>query len=71
MSVESMKVKAAVIEEIKEGIAFAHERNVKVYITANILAHNVKINGEVVSKDVVVNEYLVYKETNKKYSIVF
>lgn len=27
-------------EEIKEGIEFAHERGVKVYITANILAHN-------------------------------
>ena len=28
------------IDEIKEGIAFAHERGVKVYITANIYAHN-------------------------------
>ncbi len=28
------------IEEMKEGIAFAHERNVKVYVTANIYAHN-------------------------------
>ena len=27
-------------EEIREGIAFAHERGVKVYITANIFAHN-------------------------------
>ena len=27
-------------EEIREGIAFAHEHGVKVYITANILAHN-------------------------------
>ena len=27
-------------EDMKEGIAFAHERNVKVYVTANILAHN-------------------------------
>lgn len=28
------------LEEMREGIAFAHERNVKVYVTANILAHN-------------------------------
>ena len=28
------------MEEMKEGIRFAHERNVKVYVTANILAHN-------------------------------
>lgn len=27
-------------EEMVEGIAFAHERGVKVYVTANILAHN-------------------------------
>lgn len=28
------------IEEIKEGIEFAHERGAKVYITANIIPHN-------------------------------
>ena len=28
------------IEDMKEGIEFAHERGVKVYVTANILAHN-------------------------------
>ncbi len=28
------------IDEIKEGIAFAHERGAKVYITANIIPHN-------------------------------
>lgn len=32
-------------EEMKEGIAFAHERNVKVYVTANILAHNRDLEG--------------------------
>lgn len=32
-------------EEIKEGIAFAHARGVKVYITANILAHNDDLEG--------------------------
>ncbi len=28
------------IEDMKEGVRFAHERGVKVYVTANILAHN-------------------------------
>lgn len=32
-------------EDMKEGIAFAHERNVKVYVTANILAHNDDLEG--------------------------
>ena len=32
-------------EEMKEGIAFAHERGVKVYVTANILAHNRDLPG--------------------------
>lgn len=32
-------------EEIKEGIDFAHARGVKVYITANILAHNEDLAG--------------------------
>lgn len=31
--------------EMKEGIAFAHERGVKVYVTANILAHNEDLPG--------------------------
>ena len=30
---------------MKEGIAFAHERGVKVYVTANILAHNEDLPG--------------------------
>ena len=33
-------------EEIREGIAFAHEHGVKVYITANILAHDYDLEGE-------------------------
>lgn len=32
-------------EEIREGIGFAHARNVKVYVTANILAHNYDLEG--------------------------
>lgn len=39
------KAKNFTNEEIKEGIAFAHERGVKVYITANILAHNEDLEG--------------------------
>lgn len=34
------KAKNFSMEELKEGIAFAHAHNVKVYVTANILAHN-------------------------------
>lgn len=32
-------------EEMAEGIAFAHRRGVKVYVTANILAHNADLAG--------------------------
>lgn len=32
-------------EEMKKGIAFAHERGVKVYVTVNILAHNEDMPG--------------------------
>ncbi|MBR3807643.1 MAG: U32 family peptidase [Lachnospiraceae bacterium] len=31
--------------DMKEGIAFAHEHGVKVYVTANILAHNSDLKG--------------------------
>ncbi|MCI8517755.1 MAG: U32 family peptidase [Hungatella sp.] len=33
------------LEEMGEGIAFAHKRGVKVYVTANILAHNQDLPG--------------------------
>ncbi|MBQ2897339.1 MAG: U32 family peptidase [Clostridia bacterium] len=33
------------MQEIKEGIEYAHERNKKVYITANILPHNDDLSG--------------------------
>lgn len=39
------KAKNFYMEEIKEGIAFAHAHDVKVYITANILAHNGDLDG--------------------------
>lgn len=39
------KAKNFTNEEIKEGIAFAHSRGAKVYITANILAHNDDLPG--------------------------
>ncbi|MCD8120053.1 MAG: U32 family peptidase [Lachnospiraceae bacterium] len=32
-------------EDMKEGIAYAHERGVRVYVTANILAHNRDLEG--------------------------
>jgi len=39
------KAKNFSMEEMKEGIAFAHERGVKVFVTANILAHNYDLEG--------------------------
>lgn len=39
------------MEEMAEGIVFAHKRGVKVYVTVNILAHNYDLDG--------VKEYLV------------
>lgn len=32
------------IEDMKEGVKFAHERGVRVFVTANILAHNEDLN---------------------------
>ena len=39
------KAKNFSMDEIREGIAFAHAHDVKVYITANILAHNGDLDG--------------------------
>ena len=39
------KAKNFSLDEMREGIAFAHERDVKVYVTANILAHNYDLKG--------------------------
>ena len=39
------KAKNFSMEDMKEGIAFAHEHGVKVYVTANILAHNGDLAG--------------------------
>ena len=39
------KAKNFSMEEMKEGIVFAHEHGVKVYVTANILAHNQDLPG--------------------------
>lgn len=39
------KAKNFSIEEMAEGIAFAHEHGVRVYVTANILAHNYDLEG--------------------------
>ena len=39
------KAKNFTLEDMREGISFAHERGVKVYVTANILAHNYDLDG--------------------------
>ena len=39
------KAKNFSMEDMKEGIQFAHEPNVRVYVTANILAHNGDLPG--------------------------
>lgn len=39
------KAKNFTKEEMAKGIQFAHEHNVKVYVTANILAHNDDLSG--------------------------
>ena len=39
------KAKNFSLEEMAEGIRFAHERGAKVYVTANILAHNEDLEG--------------------------
>lgn len=39
------KAKNFSMEEMAEGIAYAHGKNVRVYVTANILAHNCDLEG--------------------------
>ena len=39
------KAKNFSLEEMKEGVGFAHAHDVKVYVTANILAHNKDLDG--------------------------
>lgn len=39
------KAKNFTIDEMAEGVCFAHEHGVKVYVTANILAHNRDLDG--------------------------
>ena len=39
------KAKNFSMDDMKEGIAFAHAHGVKVYVTANILAHNRDLEG--------------------------
>ena len=51
------KAKNFSLEEMAEGIAFAHAHQVKVYVTANILAHNYDLDG--------VREYLTELENMK------
>lgn len=51
------KAKNFTMEEMAEGIAFAHARGVKVYVTTNILAHNYDLDG--------VREYLTELQNMK------
>lgn len=51
------KAKNFSMEEMAEGIAFAHAHGVKVYVTANILAHNYDLEG--------VREYFVQLKNMK------
>lgn len=39
------KAKNFTIEDMAEGIKYAHERNKKVFVTANVLAHNNQLEG--------------------------
>ena len=39
------KAKNFSMEDMKEGIQFAHAHEVRVYVTANILAHNGDLSG--------------------------
>jgi putative protease len=39
------KAKNFSMEQMQEGINYAHQHNVKVYVTANIFAHNADLNG--------------------------
>lgn len=39
------KAKNFSMEDLKDGIAFAHEHHVRVYVTANIFAHNEELEG--------------------------
>ena len=39
------KAKNFSLEDMKEAVSYAHARNVKVYVTANILAHNYDLKG--------------------------
>ena len=39
------KAKNFSMDDVREGICFAHEHGVRVYITANIVAHNGDLSG--------------------------
>ena len=60
------KAKNFSMEDMREGIAFAHERGVKVYVTANILAHNYDLDGDsqTASQINLDNADFYYKENN-------
>lgn len=51
------------IDEIKEGVIFAHKNNCKVYVTINIVFHNSDING--------LKEYLKQLESINVDAVIF
>ena len=56
------KAKNFSMEDMKEGIAFAHAHDVKVYVTANILAHNYDLEGDAMD---------ILKELDGTYDFIF
>ncbi len=62
-------------EDMMEGIRFAHEHDVKVYVTANILAHNYDLEGvreyfkelKEIKPDALIIADPVYLRSQKKY----
>ena len=56
------KAKNFSMEDMAEGIQFAHEHGVKVYVTANILAHNGDLEG--------VREYFTQLKENKPDALI-
>ena len=51
------------LEEIREGVIYAHSKNAKVYVTVNIVFHNEDIEG--------LKEYLIELESIGVDAIIF
>ena len=70
------KAKNFSMEDLEKGIAFAHQHDVKVYVTANILAHNEDLDGvrdyfqELKKKNENIIAWLYAQNTEINYPIV-